>query len=108
VGGLREQDTVARIGGDEFVAVLAVLADPAHAAALAEKLIALVRDPFMLDGGPVHMTASVGVAVYPEHGAGEDVLLRHADEAMYRAKEQGRDAYRLWAAPDASAPEGVH
>jgi len=96
-----EGDTVARIGGDEFVLVLTDLDDPADAGKVAERAIAAVKAPLDL-GGPgagrtVFVTTSIGVAVYPGDADGVDELLRCADLAMYQAKQGGRNGFQVYA-----------
>jgi diguanylate cyclase (GGDEF)-like protein/PAS domain S-box-containing protein len=92
---VREDDTVARMGGDEFTFVFGGMARPEDAARMAEKVLQAVGQPFPLDGHDLHITASVGIAVYPADGGDPDSLLQSADAAMYRAKEQGRNNYQL-------------
>ncbi len=94
--GLRGGDVVARQGGDEFLVLMPNLGARAEAGALAERLLALMRRPFNLDGRELHLTASVGVAIYPEDGQDAVELVKHADMAMYQAKEAGRDGYQLY------------
>ncbi|WP_246311999.1 EAL domain-containing protein [Pseudaquabacterium terrae] len=89
---VRASDTVARLGGDEFAAVLSQLTHADDAAHVAQKIIAALSRPFVLDGQAVHVSASIGIALYPRDGDEADLLLRNADTAMYRAKEQGRNA----------------
>ncbi|GEM_PF-1458324 len=85
---LRDSDTVARLGGDEFAVLLpAAGAEPAHA--LAQKALERLADPFLLDGRRIEIGASVGIAVYPEHGADPETLVQRADTAMYVAKHRG-------------------
>jgi len=96
-----EGDTVARIGGDEFVLVLTDLDDPADAGKVAERTIAAVKAPLEL-GGPgggraVFVTTSIGIAVYPSDAEGVDDLLRCADLAMYQAKQGGRNGFQVYA-----------
>jgi diguanylate cyclase (GGDEF)-like protein/PAS domain S-box-containing protein len=93
---VRDIDTVARIGGDEFVLVLEDMADPEAAAAIAEKLLHAVAAPFELDNVTVALTPSIGIALYPEDGPDTGTLLAHADEAMYQAKQAGRNTYHLY------------
>ncbi|HRD66254.1 MAG TPA: EAL domain-containing protein [Candidatus Competibacter sp.] len=93
---VRDTDTVARQGGDEFVVVLPDMADEEDASVVAEKIIARLTEPFDLGGNVVRIGASVGVAFYPDHGASAEQLLRHADLAMYQAKLAGRGAYRIY------------
>src|SRR5512144_1689590 len=86
-GVLREADTIARLGGDEFVVLLPDLATEADAFAVADKLLAGLHEPFVLDGVTLDVEASMGVTVAPEHGDSFEVLLQRADIAMYVAKE---------------------
>jgi len=101
-GAMRRTDAVARLGGDEFAVLVTDLSDPAVAAGLAEKLVARIGQPYVLRGQPIRIGASVGIAMYPRHGATVDALLRHADAAMYAAKAGGRRQYRFYE-PDISA-----
>jgi diguanylate cyclase (GGDEF)-like protein len=103
-GAVRTQDTVARLGGDEFVLLLEV-ADPEDAATVAEKIIELVRTSIWLNGAEIAISASVGIALYPEDGTSERDLLASADAAMYHAKEQGRNGYCFF---EGSMNAGVH
>jgi diguanylate cyclase (GGDEF)-like protein/PAS domain S-box-containing protein len=110
-GCVRASDTVGRIGGDEFVALLPRLAAPGDALAVAEKIRWAVRQPFELAGHSLSISTSIGIAVYPEHGEVELELSKNADIAMYRVKEGGGDNVRIYeeamraeAADGASAP----
>ncbi|MFT7722521.1 MAG: EAL domain-containing protein [Roseateles sp.] len=94
-GAVREQDTVARMGGDEFVLVLP-LTDVAGAAHLATKLMALAGAPFQVEGQELTVTPSLGIAMFPTDGDDFDTLCKCADAAMYRAKKDGRNAYRFF------------
>ncbi len=87
----RDIDTVARIGGDEFVVVQPDAGDRASALRLAERLREAIAEPFVLDGGTRSITASCGIALYGEHGRDAHALLRSADDALYRVKAAGRD-----------------
>jgi diguanylate cyclase (GGDEF)-like protein/PAS domain S-box-containing protein len=86
---VRESDTVGRIGGDEFVVLLNDTGHADHAVAVAAKIGAALRQPFELAGGRLQVSASIGIALYPDHGEDARQLLRRADDAMYDAKRQG-------------------
>jgi diguanylate cyclase (GGDEF)-like protein/PAS domain S-box-containing protein len=92
---VRDDDTVARIGGDEFTIILAELRNPADAMHVAQKVLEAVQVPLTIGGMPIVVTASVGISLYPTDGADPEALLRNADSAMYRAKEAGRNTYQL-------------
>jgi diguanylate cyclase (GGDEF)-like protein len=85
-GALRESDTIARLGGDEFGVLLPSLGSAAGATKVAEKIRASLEHVFLVDDLPVQIDASVGIALYPQHGEDVDMLLQHADVAMYEAK----------------------
>ena len=91
-------DIIARLGGDEFVVAQVAVGAPADAVAFAERLVSDLAAPFALDGVSASTPASVGVAVYPNDGATADALLRSADMALYRAKSEGRGAFRTFEA----------
>ncbi|WP_332671784.1 CHASE domain-containing protein [Aromatoleum sp.] len=91
---IRASDTLGRRGGDEFVVLLPEINSHADVEAVAEKIRSEIERPFLLDGNNVRISSSIGIALYPEHADDEDTLLRRADEAMYRAKSEGRNAYR--------------
>jgi len=86
---VRQGDTVARLGGDEFVLVLSDMADVADIAPMAHKVLACLALPVQISGQALSVSTSLGISVYPRDGETADVLLRHADTAMYRAKGQG-------------------
>jgi diguanylate cyclase (GGDEF)-like protein/PAS domain S-box-containing protein len=92
----RKSDTIARIGGDEFVLVLPQVCQPANASRLAQRILDVFREPLVFDGHQLNITTSIGIAVYPEDGKDIEILLKNADTAMYQAKEQGRDMYRFY------------
>ncbi len=93
---LRESDTVCRVGGDEFLLLLPEIARAKDAAAVAERVLEAIREPFALDAHELLITTSLGIAIYPDDGEDGDTLVRNADIAMYRAKEQGRDNYERY------------
>ena len=95
-GCLRAGDTVARFGGDEFGAILAELGAGADAGLVAQKIIEALERPFDLDGNDTYVSASIGIALFPADGDGAAMLIRNADTAMYRAKEQGRNNYQYY------------
>jgi diguanylate cyclase (GGDEF)-like protein len=94
---LRESDTIARLGGDEFGVLLPGLGNSAGATQAAEKIRASLEQDFVIDELPVHIDASVGIALYPQHGEHVDMLLQHADVAMYEAKRthSGHETYSV-------------
>jgi len=95
-GLVRETDTIARMGGDEFVIVQSAIADPADATSLAQRVIRLMSEPYDLDGQQAVIGASIGIAVGPGDGSSADKLLRNADLALYRAKGDGRGTFRFF------------
>jgi diguanylate cyclase (GGDEF)-like protein/PAS domain S-box-containing protein len=97
-GCVRASDTVGRIGGDEFVVLLSRIDTEGAALQVAEKVRAALGSPFTLAGRTVQLSCSIGIALYPDHGDDDLALAHHADLAMYRAKEGGRNAVRLFAA----------
>ena len=99
---VRDSDTVARLGGDEFVVVLPAIKVREDAEKIAEKVRAALAAPYLLHGNTVQTTPSIGVALYPEHGADADTLFKCADEAMYAVKHAGRNGYRFYGDPIAT------
>jgi diguanylate cyclase (GGDEF)-like protein/PAS domain S-box-containing protein len=96
--GVREQDTVARIGGDEFLIMLKAIKDMPDVAVAAERMMDAMIPEFVVQGRAFTLSCSVGISVYPEHGADSETLIKNADAAMYNAKESGRNAIRVFAA----------
>ncbi|MHB8482478.1 MAG: EAL domain-containing protein [Nitrospiria bacterium] len=93
---VRESDTVARLGGDEFAILLTNLKQSHHAAKVAQKVIETLSQPFLLGGPELFVTASVGITLYPSDEKSIEGLLKNADTAMYRAKENGRNNYQFY------------
>jgi len=93
---LREGDTLARLGGDEFVAVLADLGAASECEAILQRLLQAAATPLVVRGRTLQLSASLGVTLYPQDGADADTLLRHADQAMYQAKQAGKNRYHLF------------
>ena len=102
---VRAEDTVARMGGDEFTILLAELADRRSAGLVAQKILEAVRHPVTIGDDELYVTTSIGIAVFPEEGTDAESLLRNADRAMYRAKELGRDNFQFAAAVTAQPAE---
>lgn len=90
---VRQEDTVSRLGGDEFVVVLPEIASAGDAEIVAQKIVEAIRSPLKLATQELHVTTSVGLAIYPQDGEGTVSLMKNADSAMYQAKESGRDRY---------------
>lgn len=93
---VRKEDTVGRIGGDEFIVLLRALTDDINALDIAENLLKIFREPFQIDGRELILTLSIGIAIYPENGSSASDLLRNADTAMYQAKALGRNTYSFF------------
>jgi diguanylate cyclase (GGDEF)-like protein/PAS domain S-box-containing protein len=95
---LRKGDTVARLGGDEFAVVLAQLTKPQDAGLVAEKILGVMAAPMLLEGQEHVVTASIGIALFPDHGQ-DEMLVQHADAAMFEAKQAGSNTFRIYNAP---------
>jgi diguanylate cyclase len=93
---LRKADTVARIGGDEFIVLLEDLVQPTDAAVIGKKILADLANPFGILGHQLFISCSIGISVYPKHGKDIATLMTNADAAMYVAKQQGRNGYRFF------------
>ena len=93
---LRESDTAARIGGDEFVILLPAIETPQDATKVGKKVLDTLNRPFKLAGHTLEISGSIGVAVYPEHGKEERLLVKSADIAMYHAKKNGRNNVKMY------------
>lgn len=93
---VRESDTLARLGGDEFVVLLVGVAHEDGLTIVAKKILAIVSEPVYIDGHEIYSTCSIGIAVYPMDGDDSHTLLKHADLAMYQAKELDRNNFQFF------------
>jgi diguanylate cyclase (GGDEF)-like protein len=101
---LRGEDTVARLGGDEFIAVVSGLSEPAQAGQVARKILGALSQSLEYDGHPLSVSASIGIALFPDDGEDMATLRRCADQAMYAAKRNGRDRFEWVSPPVADSP----
>ncbi|HEY5037526.1 MAG TPA: EAL domain-containing protein [bacterium] len=97
LGLLNESETIARFGGDEFTLLLPQVNSIEEATQHAQKIIEVLAAPFKLNNHELHVTTSIGIAFYPDDGENSEILLKNVETAMYRAKEQGRNNYQLYA-----------
>ncbi len=93
---LRDADMLARLGGDEFVVVLESLEHEHDAAYVSEKILAAVKEPIEVDAYTLNTSASIGIAIYPNDGMDRNTIVKHADSAMYHAKELGKNRYQYY------------
>ncbi len=98
VNEVRENDTVTRLGGDEFTIIISELTNIGSLTSLVERLLQCIQAPIPLVGQQLHVGASIGIAIYPNDGEAADILIQHADMAMYQAKEQGRNQFNYFTA----------
>ncbi len=96
VNSVRETDTVSRLGGDEFVVVCLLQKNEFDAIPLVQKILKKISEPVPIDDRIINITASIGISSYPSNGEDIDTLMRHADIAMYRAKDLGRDNFQFF------------
>ncbi len=96
VGTVRENDTVARLGGDEFVILLEEVRDTEAVQMVTRKVLDLFEKEIVVEGNDIRLSTSIGVSLYPRDGADAETLLKHADSAMYRAKEKGRNTSQFY------------
>ena len=93
---LRDGDTLARLGGDEFVAVMTDLVDEHDCEPLLRRLLQVASEPVQVDGNSLQVSASIGVTIYPQDGSSSEQLIRHADQAMYLAKQAGKNRFHMF------------
>ena len=94
---LRDEDTLARLSGDEFIVALPDIGEGSDAARIAEKILAIARAPMEFDGQEINCTTSVGISLYPDDGLDADAMIRNADAALTHAKQSGRNVFRFYA-----------
>jgi diguanylate cyclase (GGDEF)-like protein/PAS domain S-box-containing protein len=104
---LRTEDTLARLGGDEFVMLLSDIGSPEECSLILERILTSVKSPVEMEGSNVTVSASIGVSLYPQDHADADTLIRHADQAMYLAKEAGKNRFHLFD-PESDRKAQVH
>lgn len=93
---VRTEDTIARIGGDEFMVIMESLQTPEAISVVANKIVSIVKEPIVLGEKTLNLGTSIGISVYPHNGETSEVLLKNADTAMYKAKDEGRDNYQFY------------
>jgi len=93
---VRTEDTIARMGGDEFMVIMENLQTSDAISVVANKIVSIVKEPIVLGEKRLHLGASIGISVYPHNGESSEVLLKNADSAMYKAKDAGRDNYQFY------------
>ena len=101
VACVRESDTVARLGGDEFVILLPMIDATSDATLVASKIVETIRQPIIAASTSLHITSSIGIAIYPQHGLDEKLLMLNADMAMYQVKRNGKNKAKVF---DANTP----
>ncbi len=92
----RQSDTLARLGGDEFTFLLPDVDHVEEATVVADKVLAALKQPFVIGGRDIFVSASIGISMYPDDGADVETLMKHADTAMYRVKKQGRNGFHIY------------
>jgi predicted signal transduction protein with EAL and GGDEF domain len=98
IGNVRESDTVSRLGGDEFVIMLTDIDAVSRVTHIAESLLRAITKPYHIDAFELHVTASIGISIFPDDGTTIETLIKNADMAMYHAKESGRNSYQFFSA----------
>ena len=100
-GAVRKEDTISRMGGDEFTAIVEELHRPDDVITLAQKMIALFDEPIVVGCHSFYLSCSIGIAIYPQDGERAEELLNNADNAMYQSKERGGNKLQLYSRPQA-------
>ena len=95
-GMLRKNDTISRTGGDEFSLLMPEIDQEKDTVTVAQKVLDIFQEPFILDVHEIQITTSIGIAIYPDDGEDADTLLKHSDIAMYQAKQKGRNNYQRY------------
>jgi len=93
---VRENDTISRLGGDEFTLIVEEIRGPSDVVHIAQKLISVFNEPFIIEGRTFYLSCSIGISTYPQNGLDANELLRNADAAMYKAKEMGRNNFQFY------------
>jgi len=93
---IRNEDTLARLGGDEFTIILKNISNPKDAAIVAQKIIDQIKLPIVVGTHQLYISSSIGISIYPDDSQAKENLLKYADTAMYKAKEEGRDNYQFY------------
>ncbi len=93
---IRKSDTLARVGGDEFTIIMEDISSMEDSSLLAQKILNMLVEPFDIDGRVLYMTGSIGISLYPQDGENVDDLLKYADTAMYKAKDEGRNNFQFY------------
>lgn len=97
-GALRAEDTLARLGGDEFTIILKDIKNLQSASTVAQKITETIKEPLIIDGHTLFISSSIGISLYPTDSQNEEDLIKYADTAMYKAKDEGRDNFQYYSA----------
>jgi len=95
---IREEDTLARLGGDEFTIIIKDVKNIQSASTVAQKIVNIMKDPLSISIHTLYISSSIGISIYPDDATNEDDLIKYADAAMYKAKDEGRDNYQFYSA----------
>ena len=95
---IRDEDTLARLGGDEFTVIIKNLKEVQNASFSAQKIIESLSEPIEIDGHTLYISCSIGISLYPNDGNSSQNLLKYADAAMYKAKDEGRNNFQFYSA----------